>query len=200
MGESKRRRESDPNYGKTEPLKPELINYCNSAIAQEIAFILLGFWEDTGGVAIAPIDIDKLATNQRAAYEMARQPTFLDLGIRRQHEQSLGSIGIMDRHFRALIGMNDFKSNEYFIFNWFSSSEIERSYRQCNHEGKGKAVVFEIMKQLISTCDPNYQFPCWFSGIPGRDTNTYSDLIFICDQRHPSSIKIDTHVNFENYL
>jgi hypothetical protein len=200
VGESKRRRQSDPNYGKTEPLKPELINYCNSAIAQETAFIILDFWTDAGGIAIAPIDIDKLATNQRAAYQIATQPTFLDLGIRRQHEQSLGSIGIMDRHFRALIGINDFNSKEYFIFNWFSSSEIERSYRRCNHEGKGKAAVFEIMKQLIATCDPNYQFPCWFSGIPGKEPNTYSDLIFICDQRHPSDIKIDTHVSRENYL
>lgn len=200
MGESKRRKQSDPNYGKTEPIKPELINYCNSAVAQEVAFIVLDFWTDAGGVAIAPIEIENLETNQRAAYQVATQQTFLNLGIRRQQEQSLGSMAIMDRHFRTLIGMNDFNSNEYFIFNWLSSSEIDRSYRRSHQEGKGRAVVFEIVKQLISTCDPNYQFPCWFSGIPGKDPNTYGDLIFVCDQRHPSGININTQISRENYL
>lgn len=200
MGESKRRKQSDPNYGKTEPIKPELINYCNSAIAQESAFIILDYWSDAGGIAIAQADLDTLQVNQRAAREMARQQTLLKLGLRRQKEQSLGCLSVMDRHFRASIGMNDFKSNDYFIFNWLSNSEIEKSYREFYRDGKGRAALMEIMSYLISNCDPNYQFPCWFSGVPLDNSKITSDLIFVVDSRNPSSKTINTHISYQNYL
>jgi hypothetical protein len=199
MGDSKRRKQIDPNYGKTAPLKPQLINSCNSVLALETAFVVLDFWEDAGGVAIAAGDISNLADNQLAAYNIASQPSFMNLGIRRQQEQALGAMSLMERTFRRRVLPSDSGDHGHLVFNWLSDREIERAVREANNAKKGRAVVFQIMDFLIHNCDREYQFPCWFSGIPFISTpSLFLDLIFICDKRRPSSKEIKT-INYETF-
>jgi len=199
VGESNRRKKSDPNYGKSESLKPSLLNYCNSTIAQETALIVLDFWTDAGGIIITPIELDKLKPNQQLARQIAHQSTILNLGIRRTHEQSLGALTLMDRHFRSEIGLNDF-GHEHFIFNWLTTTEISRAHQHFAKSLKGKAVVYAVLKQLVKSCNRSHQFPCWFSGIPPEDKseNSYSDLIFIADKTKPDD-KIQTFINSQNF-
>ncbi len=125
MGDSKRRKQLDPNYGKTLPLTTKLINYCNSAIAGESAFIILDFWVDAGGIAIANQDVENLTENQRTAYNLVREPSFINLGIRRQHEQSLGYMSMMTRHFRQEILQIKTEQFGHIVFNWISDRETQ---------------------------------------------------------------------------
>jgi hypothetical protein len=201
MGDSKRRKQFDPNYGKS-TLQPNLINFCNSAIAQETAFTILDFWADAGGVAIAHTDIANLKFNEVAAYELARSQTYLNLGIRRQQEQSLGALTVMDRYFREqVLGLLDDTAPAQFIFNWLSQTEIHKTGQEAVKQGKGKAAVFGIVNYLIQNCDPRHHFPCWFSGIPiNKDNGLFIDLIFVCDRRNPSQKTSNTIITHENYL
>jgi hypothetical protein len=54
---------------------------------------------------------------------------------------------------------------------------------------------------LVEHCDPNYQYPCMFSGIPTGSGNGFLDLIFVCDQRNLSHQEMNLmYPSFENWL
>jgi hypothetical protein len=200
VGESKRRKDSDPDYGRNKPIEPSLFNCCNSVLAQESAFLLLDFWsKDAGGVVVGAIDRSKFDSTQEFSFQVATQQAFLDLGVRRQCEQSLGCMGLMDRTFRKELGYADFDTKHSFIFNWLSIKEIDKALEENSRQRKGRRIVFDIIKYLVEKCDPNHQFPCWFSGIRSEETEAPADLIFMCDRRRPSETKIDTSIDRENY-
>lgn len=216
MGDSKRWKQFDPNYGKTlpllgygsrlgnpadpTPLTPKLINYCNSSIAQESAFIILDFWANSGGIALAQADTIDLDDNLFLAYDIARQSSFINLGIRRQHEQSSGYMSLMTRHFRQEILQIKAEEFGHIIFNWIDRIEVEKAYRECSQLGQGRSIVHKVMNYLILNCDRNHQFPCWFSGIPSPSNELlFVDLIFVCDKRNPSQKQINT-LNRETFL
>jgi hypothetical protein len=202
MGDSKRRKDSDPNYGKS-TLQPDLINCCNSAIAQEGAIAVIDFWTNTGGVAIGSINLPKLAKNQLSAYDLARQDSVIKLGLRRQQEQSRGALTIMDRYFREReLELEPEDGSHDFIFNWHSLAKIDGAGHEASTRGRGKAVVFGVVKHLIENCDPNNQFPCWFSGIPLTDNpNMFMDLIFVVDRRNPCQSQQDrTIISSETFF
>jgi hypothetical protein len=202
MGDSKRRKEFDPNYGKTPQMQPQVINYCNSALAQESAFITVGLWFNIEKTPITPIDITHLNKELLHAYNISRQKEIIDLGIHRQYEQSLGCLNLMQREFKEELSGIKRKEGVDLIFTWLPSTDIEKEYKLHQQKETTKTRILEIVNYLTKNCDPTHQFPVWFSGIPcsWHDHNMHMDLIFVCDQNNPEKEPINIINTSTNYL
>jgi hypothetical protein len=194
---------SGKGFGKPNTLgnvQPNLLKYCDRLIAGEFGFIILDFWADAGGIATIPIAIAELNDNHRLAYDLVHQPSFMNVGIRRQHEQSLGMMEMMDRHFREeVLNLRDTTHQGQFVFNWYSQQEMTTCYQESKQAKKGRASVFGVITHLIASCDRRFQFPCMFSGIPTEDEKAYTELIFVCDSRNISEKKIASFIAHENF-
>ncbi|MDZ8139032.1 MAG: hypothetical protein RM049_27760 [Nostoc sp. DedQUE04] len=123
MGESKRRKLLDPNYGKPNFLTA-LDLFGNGRSSEEIVLSILSGQtilscfriEDESGVggdAFIENDISEIigdtapsAAHLKTAYEIATQENMIKLGIRRQHEQGKGLLSLMDAKYRQLIGFH----------------------------------------------------------------------------------------------
>ncbi|WP_373545315.1 hypothetical protein [Chamaesiphon sp.] len=199
MGDARRRKKLDPNFGKS-IISSKQTEHCRRIISGNGAFVVMDFWGDNGGVAYLEMRTHELENHPRfqLVYDLSRQAAIVDLGIRRQHEQSLGCLTMMDRHFRSNVLKIRDDNWEPMIFNWLSDLEIAREHLELTRIGKGKAVVFGIVNYLINNCNPRYQFPCWVSGVP-LDAS-FVDLIFIVDSRNRSKELINTVITRENYL
>jgi hypothetical protein len=199
MSDSKRRKNLDRNYGKPQLLRLDIINFCNSVIAQESAFVILDYWSDSSIVTIGSVGIENLQPTRQLAYDIARQRPILELGIQRQSEQ-LGCLSIMDTSFRTLLGLKDFGADDSTVLNWLSEVEIDECHQEFYRQKKGRAAIFEIIKYLMMNCQSTHQFPCWFSGVKlETDKLIDTDIIFICVYRNPSKLQIDTEIRSQKY-
>jgi len=198
MGEAKRRKKLDPNYGKSNTvdfdtmfsnlLRGETLLLC-SRIEDESEHGGDTFFE----VKISEIAEDDKQSNIKLAYEIATQANIIKLGIRRQHEQGRGLLNFMDEKYRKLTGLYTPSDGSGIVFNWYTIAEIKNFQR-------GSALS-AILLALAIGCNTTYQFPCLFSGVP-LDENATSrcHLLFVANYSNISPSKINVFVASENFI
>lgn len=156
-----------------------------SALNQQTAFVISNLWYKNQPTRIAPVSIDSLSIFQKLARQVASQSDVLGAFVDREPNLP-GWLGIFDRTFAQLLGVDTRQSTNQFSFNWQAESVLQ----QFNSDS-GNASVLDLMQELISIYHPDYQIPCWFTGIPcTQKKDIYYDLIFIGDRRYPSDVSM----------
>jgi len=197
MGEAKRRKQLDPNYGKSRPIAPNLSQEELIAGVLEgkkiLSFVGIQHEPDDGFDVCMPISVPVLLkpdnkTNTRLAYEIATQSNSIKLGIRRQHEQGKGLMTLMDAEYRKSVGMYNPIEGNGIIFNWHTITEINSEFKKC----KPKPRVLGVMGlALAHKCDGRHQFPCLFYGVPVDESWNTVDLLFVVNDNSPSEIDLN---------
>jgi hypothetical protein len=193
MGEAKRRKQVDPDYGKSVSLNLELIDYCDSTIDRKSAIVISNYWDDSKKMSLDRVSLDNFPNNrQQIAYNLACQPNILDIGLQRQNEQSWGCLSIMLKEFHIIMGRHNYRATSDLVFSWVSVLGLDEINN--SKTNKNRLFVLKIIEYLALRCDLEYQFPVWFSGIQSKDNNFYEDIIFVGDRRNPSKIEVSTQI------
>jgi hypothetical protein len=191
MGDSKRRKLTDINYGKSKPLSPELLGGCQNLIAQKTMFVISDFL-GTKNTVIQQEIIDDLQTdNKQAIRDAIRQPSIIDRSLRQQSEQIGCYHAVSGQFSNEIIGDGNNK-NADILFDWLTPTMVEHLRKSSVNKRTNGEVVMQIIDYLITNCDPTYQFPVWYLGCPLSDK--VIDLIFVVDKRNPSNRQFKTTV------
>lgn len=171
---------------------PNPLNLLSSVLARESVIILSDFWEPEGNIALDVVGADTLHGSLELAVNVAHKPELLNHFCDLQQREGSGLLNIMDRVFRVKLGLNDFDPRCSYVFGWCSQLEVHQCAEVSSDRQPGKYDFFAAIDYLISYCRFPYQFPCHFAGIPHNDK--FTDLVFICDSRKPSKIKLNLEV------
>lgn len=190
MGEAKRRKKLDPNYGKPQPPTVDVINYSEGLLDQKCGIIAWDLWSDSGGIAFTKISFEEL--NESEIFEtaksvlngVARHPENLKIGFNRQRVLGMGYQNIMPVRFKQqVLNLHGDNPNAHVVFDWYNREEIRTIVSNNRRAGKGRAVFFEIIDYLTYLNQSANLFPCQISGLKSGDT--YFDLLWVVDANDP---------------
>jgi hypothetical protein len=182
MGEAKRRKLQDPNYGKAAHPFEELVCWMlkgeglmlipdepigtNREPFFRALFAQMG--EDT---ELAPV---------AAAVKIATSENLTKAGVRRWHEIGPGLMGLLDKNlYEKLTGCKT-QPHESIVFNWYKTSEVSKM-PFC----KG---ISSVIIELINRSEENGLYPCLFQGIPVLIGQNHIRItaLFLADKTRPS--------------
>lgn len=157
----------------------------DNALNQQMVFVISDFWRKDKATRITPTSVGALSTFQHLARQVALQPDILAAFVDRSPNSS-GWLGIFDRTFAQILGVNTEQSTSQFSFNWHEESELQNP-----NLDDSNLPVLDLMQELISIYHPDFQIPCWFTGIPcTQKEHVYYDLILIGDRRYSSDVSM----------
>lgn len=163
----------------------------DSALEGKTVFTAFNYWENTRALQISQTPISELCYAQQKVWNLLRQESVLKAMVQRSSESGLlGWVWASDFYFRDCYGLPNKNPIERFTIKWYTQSELCQ-----NRVADDKKAGLELIHKLIGCCDPQFQCPCWISGLPyPSNEKIFYDLVFIADIRLPSDI------SFEQFL
>jgi hypothetical protein len=195
MGDSKRRKSKDPNYGMPKPpgshLKDtDIIDILNLLEEQKgILLIPENSLETSFKVENSQVAEDESLKFVEVALEIARQDKMISLAIRHWLDDSPGFMRLGENTSPQR------RKEDILIFNWFSVEELNRI--------NSFAGVAFFISDLIKRSIPGHSYPCIFQSVPVIDATTnkstlYS-IIFMCSKDKPVSSEYSVNVHSKTF-
>lgn len=195
MGESKRRKINDPNYG----VQKQAINKVQDFSRENV----LDFLIKQEGILIIPENSlprnfsvqnsqlieDKSFAYMHAALKMARQSEIISLGIRRYLEVSPGIMNLKASE------NNQSTDSKKMIFNWFTIKELSQE--------RSLSGMVDFVKNIIQKSANELSYPCIFQEVPFIEDNgqlTLYSMIFMCSKDKPSDLDINVIIGPETFV
>jgi hypothetical protein len=162
MGDAKRRKTQDPNYGKSKYYSEhhDLIDWL---VAGEDVLIIpeiemIGSTEVCFRASYQQLVSDKELLNIDSATQVARQKNTVGLGIRRWLEIGEGFMGLIDRDAYEKITRVKINPGELFVFNWYKIAELKRIFLT--------EEIRSLVDRLIDRLIAGQSYPCLFQSVP----------------------------------
>jgi hypothetical protein len=164
-----------------------------SALCGASVFEIYGFWDVLRPTIISPVLITDLHEHQLIAWNLLRQDSVIAEALSKSN-LSAGITWVICPFFREVHGLADDNSGNGFAFRWLAESKLFEG-----QDNTSRKAVFGLVKRLRLSCNIDYQYVCWVSGIPyPSNEKIYYDLIFIADTRSPSDVSLAQFLEVQN--
>lgn len=195
MGDSKRRKSKDPNYGMPKPP--------GNHLKDTDIIDILNLLEEQKGILLIPenslepsfkVENSQVAENEslkfvKLALKIARQEKMILLAIRHWLDESPGFMRLAENN------SPQGRREDMLIFNWFSAEELNR----INSFTGAAFFISDLIKRSI----PGYSYPCIVQSVPVIDEitseSTLYSIIFMCSKDKSVSSEYSVSIHSETF-